>query len=150
MFGSINKRLEDIAACLEELRSELCNVSLMAQGAEASAVTLERLSLLESRVEQVAGEAAANVVKAESIRNAARSAEERARGMQANAEKLHIAAAGPEEGEEEDPFLVAAQAYQDDADPGDEGGVEEVSPMQSALDGRRASRAFARSQKRRA
>lgn len=150
MFKSITNALEGIAAAIEELHSAVVNLSLEHQGGEVSSLTLERISNVESRVEQVAGEAAADVVKAESIRAAARSAEERTRGILTNAQKLTDALAGDEAGEDVDSFEQAGLELAATVDSGDAEAVQGVPPVLSALERRRASREYARSQKRRA
>lgn len=106
-----------------------------------------RLASLESRIEAVVGMVDAGLVKAESLKAAARAAEDRERGHMKRAEAALELAQRVEGGAEVDPFDEVGRAYADLAATGD--APEDVlQAVPSGLEDRRAGLAAVRAKKR--
>jgi len=109
----------------------------------------ERLLALEGAIERLRGEMDASIIKAESIRGAARAAEDRGRGHMKRAEAALEAVQSVESGEDEDSFETIGKAFQDYLPPGDDEGVEALPAVSNGVAERRQSLTMARQAKRR-
>ncbi|MGB7210852.1 MAG: hypothetical protein WBD27_19510 [Pyrinomonadaceae bacterium] len=145
MFGFLRRPTTDAAELLEELRStssalrELAGA--MSESPQGSSQALEalgaRVASLETTVAKTLAEAEALVIKAESLKSAARAAEERVR----YANKAAAAPVGAETGDLELTDEQIAEAYAAaGVHPGDvTGGSEQrVQTLSDRLAGRRA------------
>ena len=107
-----------------------------------------QLGELTRRVETVAGEVAAGILRAEAFKATALAAEDRARGHMKRGERAYELAQSVEGGEEEDPFEAAARAYADLGGAGngvDQPGLPALPyPMAGPSEGREAAKAAKR------
>ena len=129
MFRSITKALEGIRLELSGLRKGLTQLAEHQQADFPMDALLDRLASLEGRIEVVAGEAEASIVKADSIKAAAAAHEQRARGHLGRAEKLAEIVQSSPTGEEEDSFESAARAFAQQLPEGNDEGVEGLPPV---------------------
>lgn len=151
MFGKINRALGAIRDELEALSEAITVASERPHEPPPYGDMPERLSSLEGRLAIALGEIDAGLLKAESIKSAARSAEERARTHMKRGEAALEAVRSLEDGEEEGSFESTARAYQNVIDSGNGGlgGAQEVQPMPQGLEISRQGVSFARAAKRR-
>jgi len=120
MFKKIAGELHAIQMVLVGLGGAVRHLSDgLREGSEGSADP-ERLTALEGAIERLRGEMDATIIKAESIRGAARAAEDRGRGHMKRAEAALEAAESIEGGEDIDPFESAARAYAEQLSSGDD------------------------------
>jgi hypothetical protein len=151
MFSKFTAALDGIGSKLEGITQALTVLSERPHDPPPYGDLPDRLSSLEGRLAGAIGEIDAGILKAESIKSAARSAEERARGHMKRGEAALEAIRSVEDGEETDPFEAAARAYADVGIPrnGETQQEGELPAVHRSLESRRESRALARSHKRR-
>jgi len=111
----------------------------------------ERLSSLEGRLAAALGEIEAGILRAESIKGAARASEERERGHMKRAEAALELAQQLEGSEDADPFELAARAYADVAAAGNGEASEALGlpSVPSGMENRGSGRDMAKAAKRR-
>jgi len=152
MFKKVCSELNGIRLQLDALTKALRIASDGFREGSLGSGDPERISILEGRIESVIGMVEAGITKAESLKGAARAAEDRTRGHMKRAEAALELAESAGGGEEIDPFEAAGRQFE--ADLAAEGNgkdlaPEEVPSMLTSLDDRRARRQLARNAKRR-
>jgi len=149
MFRKIIRSLDGIRLEVQSVTKALRLLSEAQQDPPVNEHLAERLAQLEGRLEAVVGTIDAGIIKAESLKGAARASEERARGHMKRAEAANELAQSLEGGEDADPFEQVGRAYESLVSEGDEAPLEQLSPVHNGVDNRRASREFAKDAKRR-
>ncbi len=147
MFRRISRELALIRESIDGVAEGLRKASDALRAAPGTSADHERLSALEGRIEVVIGTVDAALIKSESLKATARSAEDRARGHLNRAEKTLELAKGIEGGEERDPFEEGAGSYRI-VPAGDDETGEGVPPVPDGVEGRRPTLAEVRARKR--
>ena len=145
MFRKICGQLGAIRIALEQITEGLRAVSEAQHDAPMSEITSDRLSTLEGGLERVIGQIDAGILKAESLKSAARASEERAKGTLKRAEQYAEIVAS---GESSDPFEQAAREQAHELPEGNDVAGEGVFPLPHGVESRRESLSAIRSAKR--
>jgi len=137
IYGAIGLLGETVRVSSEALRE-----------GSAGGADPERLSALEGRMEVVLGQVEAGIVKADSLKSAARAAEDRTRGHMKRAEGYLELAKGIEGSEASDPFERAAEDWERELSEGNDAAQSALPPVPNGVEGRRESLARVRAFKR--
>jgi hypothetical protein len=150
MFRKITQELHGIRLMIADMVKAIRIISEASQEGPAYGDMPERLSTLEGRLAVALGDIDAGILKADSLKAAARASEERERGHMKRAEAAVELAKELEGGEETDPFEAAGRWYSEHGPGNDEGSTANGVPsVPEGMEISRSGRDMAKAAKRR-
>jgi hypothetical protein len=111
MFWKNKAKSGAVVSADREIAIAITGLTEALQAHPSEPIGTDRLSALEGQLAAMQGIMDSTLIKAESLKAAARASEERERGHMTRAEKALELARGSQTGAEEDPFEVAGREY---------------------------------------